>query len=286
MSYSISNVVTEATIPKIMRWVPFDLDEKILRNRIRNKMIRPTTIPQSLEGLMVEQAICREALRLAFIQHRSMAVGLSGTQKQSSFSDAFSQKAKEDDSLVNMMALDLIVGSGGVLSHAPRRNQSALMMIDGFAPQGFTNLAVDSIFMMPHLGVLAQINEEAAIEVFEKDCLIHLGAVIAPVGVAPYGRPCMKVEIEGKGDFELKVGEMKLLPLSAKEKISVTVIPDKKFDAGAGRGKAVTKKVSGGVVGLILDARCRPILLPEEREKRINYLQSWNKELGIYPEKY
>ncbi len=282
MSYSISNVVTEATIPNIMRWVPFDLEEKILRNRIRNKMIRPTTIPQSLEGLMVEQAICREALRLAFVQHRSMAIGLSGTQKQSSISDAFSQK-KEDESLVDMMNLDLIVGSGGVLSHAPRRNQSALMMIDGFAPEGFTNLAVDSIFMMPHLGVLAQINEDAAIEVFEKDCLIRLGAVIAPIGVAPYGRPCMKVKIEGKGSFELKVGEMKLIPLSTEENINVTVIPDRKFNAGAGRGKTVTKTVSGGAVGLILDARCRPIMLPEDRQERIQYLQNWNNELNIYP---
>jgi len=245
-------------------------------------MIRPTTIPQSLEGLMVEQAICREALRLAFVQHRSMAVGLSGTQKQSSIADAFSQK-KDDDSLVDMMNLDLLVGSGGVLSHAPRRNQSALMMIDGFAPQGITNLAVDSIFMMPHLGVLAQINEDAAIEVFEKDCLIHLGAVIAPVGVAPYGRPCMKAEVEGKGTFELNVGEMKLLPLSADEKINVIITPNRKFDVGAGRGKAITKTVSGGAVGLILDARCRPIMLPEDRQERINCLQNWNRELNIYP---
>ncbi|MCK4957318.1 MAG: glutamate mutase L, partial [Candidatus Cloacimonetes bacterium] len=47
MSYSISNVFAEATLPMVMRWVPFDMDERDLRNRIKNKMIRPTTIPQS-----------------------------------------------------------------------------------------------------------------------------------------------------------------------------------------------------------------------------------------------
>jgi len=283
MSYSISNVVAEAGIPNIMRWVSFDIDERLLRNSIRNKMIRPTTIPQGLNGLMIEQAICREALRLAFIQHKQMAVGLRGVQKQSSIGDAFSQKTS-DETLVDMIGLDLIVGSGGVLSHAPRRNQSALMMIDGFAPEGITNLAVDSIFMMPHLGVLAQINEDAAIEVFEKDCLIHLGAVIAPVGIAPYGRPCMTVEIHGKGKFELKVGDMKLIPSTHEEEVEVTIIPNKKFDAGAGRGKTVERKVKGGIVGLILDARCRPIILPEDHNERITALQSWNKELDIYPE--
>ena len=158
------------------------------------------------------------------------------------------------------------------------------MMIDGFAPEGITNLAVDSIFMMPHLGVLAQVNEDAAIEVFEKDCLIYLGPVVAPVGVAPYGKPCMTVEVQGKGTFTLAVGEMTLVPLAREEEVEVTVIPHRKFDAGAGRGKTVKQNVRGGVVGLILDARCRPIQLPAVHDERIAALQRWNKALNIYPE--
>ena len=51
MSYSICNVLLEAGISNIMRWIPFSIDEGELRNRIRNKMIRPTTIPQTLEEL-------------------------------------------------------------------------------------------------------------------------------------------------------------------------------------------------------------------------------------------
>ena len=54
----------------------FDIDEEDLRNRIKNKMIRPTTIPQSMEELIFEQAIAKEALRLAFIQHKSFATVL------------------------------------------------------------------------------------------------------------------------------------------------------------------------------------------------------------------
>ena len=42
MSYSVSNVMAEAGIENILRWVPFDVDERELRNRIKNKMIRPT----------------------------------------------------------------------------------------------------------------------------------------------------------------------------------------------------------------------------------------------------
>src|SRR6185503_19044008 len=52
MSYSISNVCAEATFPMILRWVHLEMEEHELRNRVKNKMIRPTTIPQTLEALV------------------------------------------------------------------------------------------------------------------------------------------------------------------------------------------------------------------------------------------
>ena len=123
MSYSVSNVLAEAGLDDVMRWVPFKIDEADLRDRIKNKMIRPTTIPQMLEELQVEQAIAREALRLAFVQHRALAVGLKGVQAERTLSDVFDQSAG-GESLIKMRDLDLLVGSGGVLSHAPRRMQT------------------------------------------------------------------------------------------------------------------------------------------------------------------
>jgi len=93
MSYSVSNVMAEAGIDNILRWVPFAVDEVELRNRIKNKMIRPTTIPQTLDDLVIEQAICREALRLSFEQHKALAVGLKGKQTARDISDVIEQSA-------------------------------------------------------------------------------------------------------------------------------------------------------------------------------------------------
>ncbi|TET78581.1 MAG: methylaspartate mutase [Candidatus Cloacimonadota bacterium] len=283
MSYSISNVLVEAGVENIMRWVPFKVDRKYLRNMIKNKMIRPTTIPQTLKGLQLEQAIAREALRLAFVQHKSMAVGLKGIQQERTISDAFSQSAT-GASLVDMMHLDLVVGSGGALSHAPRRNQAAFMVIDGFLPEGVTRLAVDSIFMMPQLGVLSTVNEKAATEVFDKDCLIRLGTCIAPVGNGKEGRPCVTVSLEDK-KIEVNYRDMVLIPLSVGEKKEVIITPTKSFDVGAGKGKQLKTLVDGGIVGLIIDARGRPFELPEDNSKRIELLTRWNNALAIYPEK-
>jgi uncharacterized protein (TIGR01319 family) len=282
MSYSISNVLAEAGVDNIMRWVPFKVDSKDLRNTIKNKMIRPTSIPQTLKGLQLEQAIAREALRLAFVQHKSMAVGLKGIQQERTISDAFSQVAT-GATLVNMMRCDLIVGSGGALSHAPRRNQAAFMLIDGFLPEGITRLAVDSIFMMPQLGVLSTVNNRAATDVFDKDCLIRLGTCIAPVGKGKEGRPCVKVTVDDKS-VEVNYLDMALIPLGLGEKKEVTISPAKNFDMGEGNGKQTKVTVEGGVVGIIIDCRGRPLDLPGNDEKRIALLKNWNMALAIYPE--
>jgi uncharacterized protein (TIGR01319 family) len=287
MSYSISNVLAEAGIENILRWIPFEVDDMDVRNRIRNKMIRPTTIPSSLEELKIEQAIAREALRLALGQHRSMAVGLKGVQQERTISDAFSQ-TMTGETLVNMLSLNLVVGSGGILSHAPRRSQAALMMIDAFLPEGVTKLAVDSIFMMPHLGVLSTVHPQAAKEVFEKDCLIHLGTCIAPIGGGKDGVKCVTVKFvlpDGKTlEKSVPFGEVVLLPLTAGTKAKAEIEPERGFDVGAGRGKKLETEVEGGVVGVIVDCRGRrPFNLPADRTKRIEALRKWAAALNIYP---
>jgi uncharacterized protein (TIGR01319 family) len=282
MSYSVSNVLAEAGVKNVMRWVPFDMDEEVLRNRIKNKMIRPTTIPSTLEELQIEQAIAREALRLAFVQHKSLAVGLKGVQQQRTISDAFDQ-SETGATLIDLMRLDLLVGSGGALSHAPRRVQAALMMIDAFLPEGVTRLAVDSIFMMPQLGVLATVHEKAAAEVFDKDCLIRLGTCIAPIGRGREGNMAVRISIDGE-THEAAFGEMKQIPLPVGEKVQAEVEPGKGLDLGAGKGKKVSVTVEGGTAGIVLDGRGRrPFELPEDKAKRISKLNEWFEVLGIYP---
>jgi len=285
MSYSVSNVLAEAGIHDIQRWVPFDLDEAELRDRIGNKMIRPTTIPQTLDELKIEQAIAREALRLSFIQHKQFAVKLTGGQQERSISDAFSQGGS--NSLVDMMKLDLLVGSGGVLSHAPRRSQSMLMMIDAFQVEGVTEIAVDSIFMMPHLGVLSTVHPAAATEVFEKDCLVRLGTCVAPVGVVKHG-PVLTVELHLPGGTTktetLKPGELRHLPLGPGETARAILTPARTVDVGAGPGHRVERTLRGGVVGLIFDARGRrPMAIPEGRAARVTASAAWNGALDLYP---
>jgi len=287
MSYSVCNVLAEAGLANVLRWVPLEMNEQELMNRIGNKMIRPTTIPQALDELKIEQAIAREALRLSFIQHKQFAVGLKGVQKERTISDAFDQSAS-GETLVDMMSLDLLVGSGGVLSHAPRRHQAARMLVDAFLPEGVTQLAVDSIFMMPQLGVLSTVNERAATEVFDKDCLIHLGTCVAPVGPAKPGRKLMDITLNlpggGTVQRELALGELFLVPATHEDHVKAVLRPVKGIDVGAGKGQEVHTELRGGVVGLIFDGRGRqPFALPEDAT-RIAKLREWSAATAEYPE--
>jgi uncharacterized protein (TIGR01319 family) len=289
MSYSICNVLLEAGVANIRRWIPFDIDEGELRNRIRNKMIRPTTIPQTLDDLIIEQAISREALRLAFIHHKSLAVGLRGVHKQRTIGDTFEQTGS-GDSYINMMDLGLLIGSGGVLSHAPRRAQAAMMMLDAFQPEGITMLAVDSIFMMPQLGILSSVHPKASMQVFDRDCLIKLGSAIAPAGPsgsAKDGDQCVKVELEFDGKTvveEVPYGSMKLVPLEDGKKAKAVIHPSRQFDVGKGFGHALETTVSGGVVGLTIDCRGRVFDVPEDKVLRNKKLVEWFRAMNLYPE--
>ncbi len=277
MSYSICNVLTEAGLPNIARWIPFAADDAHIRNGLRNKMIRPTTIPQTIQDLQVEQAVAREALRLAFEHHKSLARGLKGVQTQA----GMELERTTGKTLVDMMRLNMIVGSGGVLSHAPQRAQSALMMLDAYQPEGVTMLAVDSIFMMPQLGVLSTILPDAATQVFERDCLIKLGDCLAPVGTAKEGEPCLTVALRDHGTHAVPFGQLKVIPLGENVTDEATLTPARGFDVGAGKGKPRTVPVEGGVVGLLIDARGRPIALPSAMDARVTKLQEWLQALGL-----
>ncbi len=293
MSYSICNVLKETGIENIARWLPFQIDPAEVRNRLRNKMIRPTTIPQTYEDLLIEHAVAREALRLAFLHHKSLARDLTGSQQQRDIGQIFDQTGS-GQTLVKMMELDMIIGSGGVLSHAPKRAQSALMMMDAYQPEGVTMLTVDSIFMMPHLGVLSQHLYAAAKEVFERDCIVKIGTCIAPVGLAKEGEPC--VRIVGSGiDQSVPFGEVKVIPYHLVDGDTITVEPARGFDVGAGAGKPVTVRrfdtskgqrdqttnLIEGTVGLIVDTRGRPFNVDLNSPGRIDKMRKWLAAFGL-----
>ena len=287
MSYSICNVLKETGIENIMKWSPLELDEDDVRNNLRNKMIRPTTIPETLEDLIIEHAVAREALRLGLEHHKTIATRLKGAKTVSAFERGMTSQ-EMIETYIDMMKIRIIAGTGGLLSHSPRRIQSLIILTDAFQPEGVTMLFQDSVFMMPHLGVLSTVYPEAAWQIFDKDCLVRLGSVIAPRGVGRETEIVLNIEMEmPNGETvkeQVKWGEVKRINLREKQTANVRITPTKHFDMGEGAGKEITTNVEGGVVGVILDGRGRPLRLPEESEERRRKLLEWFISLDMYPQ--
>ena len=160
------------------------------------------------------------------------------------------------------------------------------MLLDAFLPEHVTELAVDSIFMMPHLGVLSTVHPAAATEVFQKDCLVRLGTCVAPVGRHRGGGAILEIQLSGARTerLSLAAGDLRLLPLGEDEAVDAVLTPARGVDVGGGPGERVTKRLRGGVVGLVFDARGRrPMTIPEERAARVAASVRWSEALALYP---
>ena len=70
-------------------------------------------------------------------------------------------------------------------------------------------------------------------------------------------------------------------PLGVDEKAEVTVRPSRNFDMGVGSGKPVTKQARGGVTGIVLDGRGRPLVIPQNDAERIEAMRKWLVALGL-----
>jgi len=169
------------------------------------------------------------------------------------------------------------------------------ILTDAWHPAGVTKMFQDSVFMMPHLGVLSTVYRDAAWNIFDKDCLIRLGTCIAPVGtiagdIKARAREELVMTVEltlPSGETlkeELKYGDIKRIELPERSEAKVVIQPAKHFDVGKGDGHIVETTIMGGAAGVLMDARGRPLHLPEEVNARRRLLLEWYKALDLYPE--
>jgi hypothetical protein len=164
-----------------------------------------------------------------------------------------------------------------------------MLLINAFLPEGITRLAVDSIFMMPHLGVLSEISTKAATEVFRKDCMVYLGTCVAPVGKSKLGKPALYAKLEmpdgSVWEEDIPFGEVRLIPCAIGEVAKATLKTHGGLILDKDKNRELNIDLHGGTVGIVLDTRGRqPFVLPTEKTQRIDMLKKWMREFKAYPE--
>jgi hypothetical protein len=174
---------------------------------------------------------------------------------------------------------------GSVLTNAPNLSQTAMMLLDGLQPTGITTLVLDQNHIAPSLGAVAAVNPLMAVQVIESNTFLTLGHVISPVGDARPGTPILRVRIsyEGGGEtsHEIKQGTLEVLRLPMGKKAQLHMQPYHRYDVGLGSpGRGGKLNLTGGSLGVIVDARGRPMDLPSDPARRLEILGKWRWMLG------
>lgn len=252
----------------IARWLPEPMSADEILGALINKEAHPASIQQEPRELRLDQALAREAIRT------TLEVARPGW------------KPGAAQLYPHLLPLcDTIVVSGGTLAHAPRPGQVALVVLDALEPIGVSTLVLDAYGLVPMLGNVAAVQPLSAVEALDSGALVNLATVIAPVGHARSGEIVLKVQVTyGEGgtfSVDVRYGDLEVLPLPPGKQAVLDLHPSRHFDVGlGGPGKAGRRRVSGGLAGLIIDARGRPLRLSNKAKRRQAQVQGWLWDVG------
>jgi len=258
MSYSILNVARRGGIHSIQQVLGAGTPEDDLWNAIGNKYIRPTNLPNSRDGVRFEWATAALAIREAVRDHQRVLSGISISRngdelkiKRDLFTGGKKERASKNEGPL-ITGYDLVIGSGGILSHSPR-DAAAMMLINALQPKEPVTLAVDRAFMFPHLGVLSETDADLAFRLFQKLGLLQLGTYF-PADISTHGNP-ENFRLKGRTshgqsiDYSFRSGDVISYSLGHNESAVVELASDK---------KTLMKwhsEYTGGECGLIIDTR-------------------------------
>jgi len=259
----LPEILNLCPLDDIMRWVRVDVPENYVRDYIHNKAIYPTSVPITGEELAIEQAIACQAIFLAIRQAcKSYPPDLPG------FSPGF------------LPWFEPIIASGSVLTKAPSRNQTVMMILNGIQPTGVTTIALDRNNLAASLGATAGVTPLLTIQSLDAANFVNLCTVISPFGKAPPGTPILRVRLTtgdtAESEVEVQNGTLEIIKLPVGQTGTLHLSPLHRFDVGmGGLGRGGTVKVIGGELGVVIDARGRPIRMPAEPSRRRDLLNKW-----------
>ncbi len=259
-----------AALEWMANWVPGEISADALGAFILNKSLYPHTVPVEQDDLYLEHALARHMIRAALRRARpNWPEDAPGPRPDM------------------MPWFSLILGGGAVLGQAPQPGLAALLLLDGLQPSGVTRLILDPYHLAPALGAAARVNPVAVAQIYDSGAFLDLGPAVSITGRGPMTRAgdliCqVKLAVEGGTEtiVDLRAGALEVLPLAPDQTGKLTLRPRPGFNAGfgAGRGRSLTLK--GGLVGIILDGRGRPITFPRPAEKRYEAVRQWHAALG------
>lgn len=262
----LSGLLKHTTLDEIARWLAVEIPMEMVRDYLYQKSLYPQNIPTTSEELAIEQAIVRQNLLLST---QKMVQRLPG-------------RYRRRGGLLPLF--EPILAGGAALTNAPSLGQKLLMLLDGLQPAGITTLVLDQNNLLAMLGTAAEVNSLLPVQVIDAGALTYLATVISPVSESSYGTPIVRVKLireDGTAmTSEVNMGNLQILPLESGQTARLELRPLRNADVGLGPGRAGAVDVIGSSLGVVIDARGRPLRLPPAPAERIKLLKKWLKTVG------
>lgn len=263
----LPQLLTHVKPNDIARWVSAPTSPSVIHAYIQYKSAYPNSLPMSDEEMEIEQALAREIMRTA----------IRLTQPYFPANAAHSGKF--------LPWFEPIIASGSVLTNAPSRAHSLLMLLDGLEITGITKLVLDQFNLVSSLGASAELNPLMSVQLMDSEALVKLATVIAPISSARAGTPILRLRVTYESGEEKKMeitqGSLEKIPLAPGENVKLSLQPLNRVDIGMGRpglGGGLSVKLAGEL-GLVIDARGRPLRLPNDPAQRQELFHQWLKVL-------
>jgi hypothetical protein len=264
---NLPGLLRYTNLDDIQRWLPMDIPKDTIRDYVHTKEAYPGSLPATVEDLAIEQAITRQIMQLSI---KKIAA---------SYPKVLSRNGAR-----TLPWFEPIVATGSVLTQAPKHGQSMMMLLDGLQPTGVTTVLLDQNNLVSALGATADVNPLLSVQVMGSNTMVNLGAVIAPLGTARIGTPILRVKItyeEGREvNLDVKYGSLEVLSLPMGAVATLRLQPLHRFDVGMGPGRGGRLQVVGGSLGVVIDARGRPLVLDSDPIRRREKMQKWLWTLG------
>ena len=179
-----------------------------------------------------------------------------------------------------------ILACGSVFTRAPTLGQSLLMLLDGIQPVGITTIILDQNNLLPALGAAASRNSILPIQILESGAFLGLATVVAPYNTSRAAAPILKGRLlyqnGNESRLDIKQGALEVFPLPVGQSARLYLQPSHHTDIGFGPGHTAEGgiPVTGTALGLVIDARGRPLRLPADAARRRDVIKKWLWMLG------
>ena len=263
---ALAGLLKQTSLGDIARWLTMDISSEVLRDYLYQKSVYPGVIPVSKEELAIEQAIVRQNLQIAT---RLMLKRLPAH---------FKPHAEL------LPSFEPILAGGAAITGAATLAQKLLMLLDGLQPTGISTFALDQYNLLAMLGASVEVNSLLPVQVIDAGALAYLATVISPLSDAGFGTPIVRAKLIREDGTEMtsevKVGNLQILPLETGQTARLQLRPLHHADVGLGPGRAGEVEVTGSSMGIVIDARGRPLRLPAEPAQRLSLAKKWLATLG------